>query len=85
MKNLGPASAEMLAEAGIYTADDLRAIGAVGAYLRVRETSAKASLNLLWAMEGALRDTHWTALSRETRGALLLELDLRQSEKNAPR
>ncbi len=77
MKNLGPASASMLGKIGIHSDGDLRAAGAVGAYLRVKVSGAKPSLNLLWAMEGALTDTHWTELSTETRSALLLELDMR--------
>ena len=77
MKNLGSASASMLAEIGIHSDGDLRTIGAVGAYLRIKVSGAKPSLNLLWAMEGALTDTHWAELSPETRSALLLELDMR--------
>ena len=47
LRNLGPKSALMLAEAGIRTVDELREIGAVKAYARVRSIRSRgASLNL---------------------------------------
>ena len=44
----------MLRRAGITTEEQLRALGAVRAYVMVKRCSANASLNLLWALEGAL-------------------------------
>lgn len=46
-RNLGAKSAEILAKAGICTAQDLRQWGAVQACLRVIESGSKPSLNLL--------------------------------------
>jgi len=77
MKNLGSASVSMLQGAGIHTVDELKQAGAVGAYLRVIGAGGKPGLNLLWAIEGALTDCHWAALTPATRSALLLELDAR--------
>lgn len=73
--NLGPASLRMLAAAGISTDEDLRALGSVAAYLAVKRTGANASLNLLWALEGALTGRDWRLVAREERTALLLLLD----------
>ena len=36
----------------------LTAIGSVAAYLKAKRTGAKVSLNLLWALEGALTGLH---------------------------
>ncbi|WP_312265883.1 TfoX/Sxy family DNA transformation protein [Neisseria sp.] len=47
LRNLGAKSTEMLAKAGICTAQELRQLGAVQAYLRVIESGSKPSLNLL--------------------------------------
>ena len=74
LRNLGPASARMLITAGIPTPDALRALGAVAAYRRVRDAGG-ASLNLLWALEGALTDRPWQQVAREERLRLLLALD----------
>lgn len=75
LRNLGPASLRMLAAAGMSTDEDLRALGSVAAYLAVKRTGANASLNLLWALEGALTGRDWRLVAREERTALLLLLD----------
>jgi DNA transformation protein and related proteins len=62
LKNIGPVSAQWLRAVGIHTPEDLAALGAVEAYARVQQHGFKPSLNLLYALEGALRDLPWTAL-----------------------
>ena len=59
LPNLGPKSQAMLAGAGITTLDELRHLGSVVAYARVKATGVNASLNLLWALEGALCGQRW--------------------------
>ena len=75
LPGLGPKSLAMLAAAGIHSRADLERLGAVRAYLRVKAAGQAASLNLLWAMEGALTGRDWRVVAREERGRLLLELD----------
>ncbi len=71
LPNLGPASAQMLAMVDIHQESDLRRIGAVQAFNLVREAGLQPSLNLLYAMEGALTGVKWNELSMDKR----LELD----------
>ena len=73
LPNLGPRSAAMLRKAGIRDIDTLRRLGSVRAYWTVKRKGIKASLNLLYALEGALTKTHWAKLPREERSRLLLE------------
>jgi DNA transformation protein len=54
LRNLGPRSEQLLAAVGIRSADGLRRRGAVEAYLALRRVGATRSLNMLWAMAGAL-------------------------------
>jgi DNA transformation protein len=75
LPNLGPKSRAMLAAAGITSLAQLRRLGAVAAYSRVRRRSPKASLNLLWALEGALTGLPWQQVAREHRTSLLLALE----------
>lgn len=65
----------MLAEAGIETIAQLRRLGSVRAYAKVRATGANASLNLLWALEGALTGLPWQVVAKENRLSLLLALE----------
>jgi hypothetical protein len=70
LRNLGPVSAGWLAAVGIHTLADLRAAGAAEAWRRVFEAGRNPSLNLLWALEGALRDEHWGELPPTVKAAL---------------
>ena len=75
--NLGPVFRQMLAAAGIRTVGQVRKLGAVEKYWRVKQIDSRASLNFLWGLAAGLVGMHWTKLSRETRGELLLALDAR--------
>ena len=75
LPNLGPKSQAMLEAAGIKTIEQLRRLGAVRAYAKVKATGANASLNLLWALEGALSGLPWQKVAREHRTSLLLALE----------
>lgn len=75
LRNLGPVSRQMLAQAGLHDEAALQTMGAVAAFARVRAVNAKASLNLLWALEGALSGLPWQVVAREHRTSLLLALD----------
>ncbi len=73
--NLGEKSERMLAAAGIETVAQLQKLGAVQAYLLVRDSGEPVSLNLLYALEGALSNTHWNRLPADVREALLMAVD----------
>jgi DNA transformation protein len=72
LKNLGPACERWLRDVGIETAEQLAEVGSVEAYLRVKERLPhKASLVLLYALEGALLDIHWNALPPEVKAEIV--------------
>lgn len=71
LRNLGPRSAARLAEAGIHTRADLEAVGVVAAYQAVKALYPdRVSLNLLYALQGALLDILWHALPDEMQAEL---------------
>ncbi|HLH68822.1 MAG TPA: TfoX/Sxy family protein [Candidatus Dormibacteraeota bacterium] len=71
MKNLGPVSAARLRSVGITNPEDLRQVGSVEAYLRLKRAYPfETSLITLYALEGALTDTHWYALPERTKAEL---------------
>lgn len=51
----------------------------------MRRTGANASLNLLWALEGALTGQPWQDVAKNERLCLLLELEDIESEEGARR
>lgn len=75
LPGLVPSSASMLAGAGITIVAQLRQLGAVRAFAKVKATGAHASLNLLWALEGALTGLPWREVAKEHRLSLLLALE----------
>ncbi|MEY2633412.1 MAG: hypothetical protein RIR00_2066 [Pseudomonadota bacterium] len=75
LPNLGPKSRDMLQAAGIRSLQQLRELGAIAAYVRVKASKGNASLNLLWALEGALSNRPWQDVARHDRASLLLALD----------
>lgn len=56
-------------------------MGSVAAYSLVKAQSANASLNLLWALEGALTGLPWQVVAKEHRLSLLLALDALDGRK----
>ncbi len=72
LRNIGPKSAQWLKAVGIQTAEDLSEVGAVEAYHRTKEAFPdKVSLNMLYALQGALLDLPWNELPPD------LEMNLR--------
>ena len=65
----------MLEKAGIESIDDVRALGPVVSFLAVRQSGAKPSLNLLWALFAALNGKRWTEVSKEEKRRLLAEVE----------
>ena len=59
MRNIGPKSAAWLRQVGLRSLEDIAAIGTVDAFMKVRRAGFKPSLNLLYALEGALCNCHW--------------------------
>ncbi|MFC3151906.1 TfoX/Sxy family protein [Litoribrevibacter euphylliae] len=76
LKGLGPKSEQWLNEIGIFTEAELRELGAVATFMKLRhECSVQPSLNFLYAMVGALENVSWTKIAREEKGRLLIELE----------
>lgn len=75
LRNIGPKSAAWLRQVGLRSHEDLAAVGSVEAFMRVKRAGFRPSLNLLYALEGALLDCHWQQLPDDRRGELLQAYD----------
>lgn len=68
---LGPVSAGWLREIGIETEAELRRVGVVEAYRRVKANHPReATLNLLYGLEALLVGVHWNDLPPERKAEL---------------
>lgn len=72
LANLGPKSAQFMQRAGITSIEQLKHLGSVRAYSMVKKVEPSASLNLLWALEGALTGLHWQEVAKNTAQAYCL-------------
>ena len=80
--NLGPKSAQVLVAAGISSFAELRRLGSIVAYAKAKQHEPKVTLNLLWALEGALSSLPWQTVAKEHRTSLLLALEQYQMTAN---
>ena len=71
LRNIGPKSAAWLRQVGLRTREELAAAGTVEAFMRVKRAGFKPSLNLLYALEGALLDCHWQEVPDARRNELV--------------
>lgn len=76
MKNVSNVSAEWLNKAGIDTLDELREIGVIPVYYLIKRFETSVSLNLLWALEGAVKDIDYREISAERKEELKIELEM---------
>jgi len=73
LKNIGKKIAERLNEAGIFSEDDLRHVGAVGAHRLIKKKHPDETLPVcyyLYSFEGALSDKHWDEISEQRKQQL---------------
>ncbi|WP_262032137.1 TfoX/Sxy family protein [Microvirga sp. Mcv34] len=71
LPGIGPVTQRRLEEAGICTIAELRAMGSVEAYRRLKFILPRqVSLNALYALEAALRGCHWLDLPQDVKTAL---------------
>lgn len=74
LPGIGPVTQGRLREAGIRTVSELKAIGSVEAYRRLKFMLPRhVSLNALYALEAALRGCHWLDLPQDVKVVLQQE------------
>ena len=75
IENIGPKSMAWLRQTGVRTQEDLETVGSLAAFVRIKRAGFKPSLNLLYALEGALLDCHWQDVPEARRSELVLAAD----------
>jgi DNA transformation protein len=76
LRNLGPKTSGWLRDVGIVTMEDLEALGAAAAYVRLKAAFPhKVSLNALWGLQGALLGIRWNQLPETMKADLLAEVE----------
>ncbi len=75
LKNLGMATVNILHAIGINNYNELREIGSVEAYRRIKARDINVSKVMLYALEGALMDVHWNNMPPDLKQQLVAEAE----------
>jgi len=76
LKGLGTKSEALLNKIDVYTRSELEEMGPIRAFNELKEMEGSSvSLNLLYAMVGALENKHWADIAKSERARLLFELE----------
>ena len=75
LMNIGPRTAAWLNAIGVETRGELAELGAVAAYCLINAQGYNTSLNLLWALYGALHNQKWNALPSAVKQQLRADAD----------
>lgn len=76
LANIGPTIAARCSEVGVSTVGDLRRVGVVEAFQRVRANNPDKHIPVcyyLYSLQGALQGIHWDALPERTKRKLVRE------------
>ena len=77
LKNIGKKIARRLNEAGIFSKDDVRRVGAPGAYRLIKEKYPDETLPVcyyLYSFEGALNNKHWDDIGEQRKQQLKAQI-----------
>lgn len=70
LPNIGPVLAEKLEAVGIRSRGDLESVGSVEAVLQIRGKLDDGCVNMLYALEGAIRGIRWHQIPKPDRESL---------------
>ncbi len=80
IRNVGPKSAAWLRQVGVHSHAELVELGPVETFMKVKRAGFRPSLNLLYALAGAIEDCHWADLSDDKKAALVREAEEAENE-----
>ena len=75
LANLGPTSERMLNAIGIFNQEQVENTDPVEAYMKMKSRGMKVSINIIYAIYGAIHTLHWTRIPVEERSRLIHKLD----------
>ena len=75
IKNMGPKTLDWLNHVGVYTLEDVEALGVIEVYRRLKHAYPdKVALNALWGLQGAVLGISHTQIPQAMKDDLLANL-----------
>jgi DNA transformation protein and related proteins len=75
LRGLGPASVQMLVQAGVTSSTQLRKTDLYKLYAKIKSVHPRTSINLLYALLGAVDDQDWRTVAKDRRTEVLMRLE----------
>lgn len=85
LPNIGPTIENRLNEVGVRSRADLKRLGAVNAYLRIRAKYPRRTISVcyyLYSLQGALMNLHWDDVPERLKKELLFKATGRKRGKD---
>jgi hypothetical protein len=82
IRNLGPASEEAFAKAGMHSAQEVRELGLEEAYRRLLASGARPHFIAFYALAMGLQDRAWNDLDADEKAALRVRFDALVAERD---
>lgn len=77
VRNIGPTTQAWLHEIGIFSVEDIRQVGVIETFRRLKATFPRqVTANALYGLEAAVLDIDWRAIPAERRAELCKEAGL---------
>ena len=83
IRNLGPAAQDAFAKAGIHSAEELRALGADAAYLRLLQSGAAPHFIGYYVLVMGLQGRPWNDCKGDEKAALRVQFDALKAQTSA--
>ena len=75
LTNFGSISQQWLNAIGVYTKSDLVRLGSIHAYWLMKEHGFNVTMNIIYAMEGAILNMRWDELPEKLKAELRVAID----------
>lgn len=76
IKNIGPASAKWLHDIGVFSKEDIEALGVIEVFRALRAQKPNISMNMLWALAAGMQGRDWRELTVKEKTLLCKHINI---------
>jgi DNA transformation protein len=75
LKNIGEISEKMLNSIDVFTKEDIEDLGPVTIYFILKSRGFDVSMNMVYALQGAIMDLRWNELPNDVKNNLIEQVE----------
>jgi DNA transformation protein len=75
LKNIGEVSEKMLNSIDVFTKEDIEDLGPVTIYFILKSRGFDVSMNMVYALQGAIMNLHWNELPSTVKNILVEQVE----------